>query len=154
MELLEDWRDGKPPFSEPALWGLQFIELSRRSRIRHCGGRRKPLSLHDFVHEMPKAELHVHLEGSIRPSTLLTLAERNGVTLPAQDLEGLRAFYRFTDFDHFLQVYFDHFGLPEDGCDFEPYRLRVWRRHGPPEYPLCRGDLYAAYQRGQHWSAL
>jgi adenosine deaminase len=65
-----------------------------------------PMSLHDFIHEMPKVELHVHLEGSIRPSTLLTLAQRNGVELPAQDLQGLREFYRFTNFDHFIQVYF------------------------------------------------
>ena len=64
------------------------------------------MSLHDFVLEMPKVELHVHLEGGIRPSTLLALAERNGVVLPAQDLDGMREFYRFTDFDHFIQVYF------------------------------------------------
>jgi adenosine deaminase len=59
----------------------------------------------DFVREMPKVELHVHLEGSIRPATLLTLAERNGMALPADDLDGLREFYRFTDFDHFIQTY-------------------------------------------------
>jgi adenosine deaminase len=54
---------------------------------------------------MPKVELHVHLEGSIRPSTLLLLAKRNRVALPAGDLEGMREFYRFVDFDHFIQVY-------------------------------------------------
>ena len=64
------------------------------------------MSLRDFVREMPKAELHVHLEGSIDPATLLTLAERNGVALPADDVEGLRDFYRFSDFDHFIRVYF------------------------------------------------
>jgi aminodeoxyfutalosine deaminase len=63
------------------------------------------MSLGEFIRDMPKAELHVHLEGSIRPATLLTLAERNNVSLPARDLDGLRAFYRFTDFDHFIQVY-------------------------------------------------
>jgi len=68
--------------------------------------QRKPMSLSDFAREMPKVELHVHLEGSIHPATLLTLAERNGVALPATDLEGLKRFYRFTDFDRFIQVYF------------------------------------------------
>jgi len=63
------------------------------------------MSLRDFVREMPKVELHVHLEGSIAPATLLTLAQRNGVALPADDAAGLREFYRFTDFDHFIQVY-------------------------------------------------
>jgi aminodeoxyfutalosine deaminase len=54
---------------------------------------------------MPKVELHVHLEGAIRPATLLQLAERNGVRLPVQDEEGLRDFYRFRDFCHFIAVY-------------------------------------------------
>lgn len=63
------------------------------------------MNLRAFIREMPKVELHVHLEGSIRPSTLLTLAERNGIALPAQDLDSLREFYHFTDFDHFIQVY-------------------------------------------------
>ena len=64
------------------------------------------MSLGSFARDMPKVELHVHLEGSIQPQTLLTLADRNGVALPADDLEGLKAFYRFTDFDHFIRVYF------------------------------------------------
>jgi aminodeoxyfutalosine deaminase len=68
--------------------------------------QKESMSLRDFVREMPKAELHVHLEGSIAPATLLTLAERNGVALPADDVAGLREFYRFTSFDHFIQVYF------------------------------------------------
>jgi aminodeoxyfutalosine deaminase len=55
---------------------------------------------------MPKTELHVHLEGSIRPATLLQLAQRNRIELAAQDVEGLRDFYRFRDFAHFIEVYF------------------------------------------------
>ena len=76
------------------------------------------MSLPDFIREMPKVELHVHLEGSIRPSTLLTLAERNSVALPAQDLKGLREFYRFTDFDHFIRVYFTISGCLKTIADF------------------------------------
>ena len=64
------------------------------------------MNLVDFVREMPKVELHVHLEGSIRPEILLTLADRNGVALPAKDVAGVKEFYRFTDFDHFIRVYF------------------------------------------------
>jgi aminodeoxyfutalosine deaminase len=63
------------------------------------------MNLHEFARQMPKAELHVHLEGAIRPATLLQLAQRNGVTLPAHDVEGLREFYRFRDFPHFVEVY-------------------------------------------------
>lgn len=63
------------------------------------------MSLADFIRAMPKVELHVHLEGAIRPQTLLELAQRNGITLPATTEEGLREWYRFTDFAHFVQVY-------------------------------------------------
>ncbi len=63
------------------------------------------MSLATFIQAMPKVELHVHLEGSIRPETLLTLAQRHGVDLPAKTVEGLRAWYTFTDFPHFIEVY-------------------------------------------------
>ena len=59
----------------------------------------------NFIHRLPKVELHVHLEGSIQPATLLELARRNAVTLPADDEAGLQRWYRFTDFKHFIQVY-------------------------------------------------
>lgn len=64
------------------------------------------MSLHQFIRLMPKVELHVHLEGSIRPSTLLALAQRNNVPLPADTVEGVEAWYTFTDFAHFIEVYF------------------------------------------------
>ncbi len=63
------------------------------------------MSLELFLRRMPKVELHVHLEGSMRPRVLLELARRNGVDLPADDEEGLRQWFRFRDFDHFVQVY-------------------------------------------------
>jgi len=53
----------------------------------------------------PKIELHVHLEGAIRPATLLTIARRNGETLPAQTVEGIAALYEFRDFAHFIDVW-------------------------------------------------
>lgn len=59
----------------------------------------------DFVRRLPKVELHVHLEGSIKPETVLKLAKRNGIDLPADSVEGLRDWYRFVDFPHFVQVY-------------------------------------------------
>ncbi|MGE0000873.1 MAG: adenosine deaminase [Fimbriimonadaceae bacterium] len=58
-----------------------------------------------WIASLPKIELHVHIEGSIRPETVLRLAQKNGIRLPAQDLDGLREFYRFRDFPHFVEVY-------------------------------------------------
>lgn len=61
--------------------------------------------LAEFIRQLPKVELHVHLEGSIQPATLLTLAQRNSVTLPADDVAGLQRWYRFTNFKHFIEIY-------------------------------------------------
>jgi aminodeoxyfutalosine deaminase len=53
----------------------------------------------------PKIELHVHLEGTVRARTLLQIARRNDVALPADTVEGLIGLYEFTDFHHFLEVW-------------------------------------------------
>lgn len=70
-----------------------------------AGGSQKIMSLTEFIRRMPKVELHVHLEGSIQPETLLMLARRNGVQLPADDVAGLRKWYAFTNFTHFIEIY-------------------------------------------------
>jgi aminodeoxyfutalosine deaminase len=53
----------------------------------------------------PKIELHVHLEGTVRPKTLLEIARRNDYALPADTEEGLAALYDFRDFAHFIEVW-------------------------------------------------
>ena len=63
------------------------------------------MSLDRFLLRMPKVELHVHLEGAMRPSVLIELARRNGVELPAADEAGLKRWFRFRDFEHFVEVY-------------------------------------------------
>lgn len=63
------------------------------------------MSIESYLEAVPKVELHVHLEGSIQPATLLQLAKRNGVTLPADSVEGLRQWFQYSDFQHFIQVY-------------------------------------------------
>jgi len=58
-----------------------------------------------FVRRLPKAELHVHLEGAMPPATLLALARRHQVGLPADDEGGLERWFRFRDFEHFVEIY-------------------------------------------------
>lgn len=58
-----------------------------------------------FIRAMPKVELHVHLEGAIRPETLLKLARRNNVPLPYENVDDLRQWYVFRDFPHFVEIY-------------------------------------------------
>jgi aminodeoxyfutalosine deaminase len=53
----------------------------------------------------PKIELHVHLEGTVRPETLLQIARRNDYALPADTVEGLAELYAFRDFRHFIEVW-------------------------------------------------
>lgn len=63
------------------------------------------MTLHDFIRAMPKVELHVHLQGSTRPETLLKLAQRNNIPLPSDTVEGIREWYTFRDFPHFVEIY-------------------------------------------------
>jgi aminodeoxyfutalosine deaminase len=67
---------------------------------------------------LPKIELHVHLEGSIRPATLLELARRNGESLPADSVDGLEKLYEFTDFSHFVEVWILTTNCLRTGDDF------------------------------------
>lgn len=63
------------------------------------------MNLQEYIRRAPKAELHVHLEGSIPPATLMALAKRNRVELPAPTLDELRQMFVFRDFSHFIQTY-------------------------------------------------
>jgi adenine deaminase len=62
--------------------------------------------LHDFISAMPKAELHLHIEGTLEPEMMTTLARRNGVTLPYASVEAIRAAYRFNSLQDFLNLYY------------------------------------------------
>src|SRR5207247_2976158 len=53
----------------------------------------------------PKIELHVHLEATVRPETLLEIAHRNDYPLPANTVEEIAELYRFRDFRHFIEVW-------------------------------------------------
>ena len=75
--------------------------------------------LERFIAQIPKAEIHVHLEGAIQPRTLLMLARRRGVSLPADDEAGLERFFEFRDFDHFLEVYLLCSACLRDPEDFQ-----------------------------------
>ncbi len=57
------------------------------------------------AHPFPKVELHVHLEATVRPETLLEIARRNDFALPADTPEGIRDLYRYRNFDHFIEVW-------------------------------------------------
>ncbi|MFO1325787.1 MAG: adenosine deaminase [Rubrivivax sp.] len=59
-----------------------------------------------LLRRMPKAELHLHIEGSLEPELIFRLAERNGVRLPYASVDALRAAYAFTSLQSFLDIYY------------------------------------------------
>lgn len=62
--------------------------------------------LPELLCAMPKAELHIHIEGSLEPELIFALARRNGVALPYASIEELRRAYAFTDLQSFLDIYY------------------------------------------------
>jgi adenosine deaminase len=68
----------------------------------------KPVSperLPDLLRGMPKAELHMHIEGSLEPELMFALAQRNGMRMPYADVESLRRAYVFNNLQEFLDIY-------------------------------------------------
>lgn len=76
--------------------------------------------LSQFIQDMPKAEIHVHLEGAIKPQTVLELAQRHRKqdALPSTDLESLQSWFTFIDFPHFIKVYLTIQDLLRTADDF------------------------------------
>jgi adenosine deaminase len=60
----------------------------------------------DFARKLPKAELHLHIEGTLEPELMFELARRNGVTLPYASVEDVRRAYVFSDLQSFLDIYY------------------------------------------------
>ncbi|MFI5274339.1 MAG: adenosine deaminase, partial [Ktedonobacterales bacterium] len=91
------------------------------------------MSLESYLRAAPKAELHVHLEGAIQPATLLTLARRNGQSLPADTEDGLRAWFEFRDFTHFIEVYLTITRCLRTAADYEliayDFGIQMARQH-------------------------
>src|SRR6218665_1839038 len=62
--------------------------------------------MYDWLNALPKAELHLHLEGSLEPELLFALADRNKIALPWSDVETLRKAYAFNNLQEFLDLYY------------------------------------------------
>lgn len=71
-----------------------------------------------FIRGLPKAELHLHLEGTLEPELALRLAHKHGLKLPHSTIEGLRQSYQFTDLQSFLDIYLAASRVLRDEDDF------------------------------------
>ncbi|WP_028311379.1 adenosine deaminase [Derxia gummosa] len=72
----------------------------------------------DFLRALPKAELHLHIEGSLEPELVFRLAQKHGVTLKYPSVEALRAAYDFSDLQSFLDIYYAGADVLRDEQDF------------------------------------
>ncbi len=84
--------------------------------------------LPQLLREMPKAELHIHIEGSLEPELIFALARKNGVPLAYDSVEALRAAYAFTDLQSFLDIYYAGASVLVDADDFEAMAMAYFRR--------------------------
>ena len=82
----------------------------------------------ELARAIPKAELHIHIEGSLEPGLIFELARRNGVALAYPDVEALRAAYAFTDLQSFLDIYYAGASVLLHPQDFHDMAWAYFRR--------------------------
>ena len=93
-----------------------------------------------LLRAMPKAELHIHIEGSLEPELIFALARRNGVVLPYANVEALRAAYRFGDLQSFLDLYYAGASVLLKEEDFFEMAMAYFRRAADDN--VVRAELF------------
>lgn len=84
--------------------------------------------LADLAAALPKAELHLHLEGSLEPELMFALAQRNGVAIPFQTVEEVRSAYSFSNLQDFLDIYYQGAGVLQTEQDFHDLTMAYLER--------------------------
>ncbi|MBI1686812.1 adenosine deaminase [Caulobacter hibisci] len=85
-------------------------------------------TLEAFARGLPKAELHMHIEGSLEPELMFALAERNGIDLPYKSVEEIRAAYAFSNLQDFLDIYYQGAGVLITRADFKDLAVAYFER--------------------------
>jgi adenosine deaminase len=85
-------------------------------------------SLDTFVSGLPKAELHLHIEGSLEPELMFALAQRNGIALPFADVDAIRAAYDFSNLQDFLDIYYQGANVLQTEPDFYDLAMAYFTR--------------------------
>lgn len=81
-----------------------------------------------FLRALPKAELHLHIEGSLEPELIFAMGQRNGIALSYPSVEALRAAYAFTDLQSFLDIYYAGASVLITEQDFEDMAWAYFQR--------------------------
>ncbi len=82
----------------------------------------------DFIAGLPKAELHLHIEGSLEPELMFALAARNGIAIPYASVEDVRAAYDFSNLQDFLDIYYAGAGVLITQTDFHDLAMAYFDR--------------------------
>lgn len=82
----------------------------------------------DFIRGLPKAELHLHIEGSLEPEQMFEFARRNRIDLPFKTVEAVRAAYAFSNLQDFLNIYYQGAGVLQTEEDFRDLAMAYFRR--------------------------
>ncbi len=85
-------------------------------------------NLDSFIADLPKAELHLHIEGSLEPEMMVALAKRNKVAIPFRTVEEVRAAYSFTQLQDFLDIYYQGANVLRAEEDFRDLALAYFQR--------------------------
>ncbi|MDH3606248.1 MAG: adenosine deaminase [Acidimicrobiia bacterium] len=86
------------------------------------------MTLDSFVRGLPKAELHLHIEGTLEPELMFELSERNQIALPFASVDEIRAAYEFTDLQSFLDIYYQGAAVLVHEQDFADLMTAYLRR--------------------------
>ena len=81
-----------------------------------------------YIAGLPKAELHLHIEGSLEPELMFELAQRNGVSIPYDSVEAVRAAYDFSNLQDFLDIYYAGAAVLLTRRDFEDLAFAYFQR--------------------------
>jgi adenosine deaminase len=84
--------------------------------------------LPELLRAMPKAELHLHIEGTLEPELMFELAKKNGVALAYPSVDALRAAYSFSDLQSFLDIYYAGASVLLHASDFEAMAMAYYAR--------------------------
>lgn len=103
----------------------RYEECASLGLADSCNRRLAVMTIHATL---PKAELHLHIEGTLEPELILELAARNNITLPHPTLAELRAQYEFTDLQSFLDLYYANMAVLITEADFADMTRAYLRR--------------------------
>jgi adenosine deaminase len=81
-----------------------------------------------LIRQLPKVELHLHIEGTLEPTMMVSLAARHGITLPYRSVDEVRAAYNFSDLQSFLDLYYAGCDVLRDRHDFYALAMAYFTR--------------------------